>query len=80
MSKIIDWVVALFSSGDKASSKRVVFIASAIVSMLWLSFDLHNHGITVLWADCFKTYIGMVIGGFILGTGIETFGKKKDTE
>lgn len=80
LGKFFVWLGLVMSGDSKASSKRVAFLFVVVSSVLWLSFDLHNHSITDNWLTAFQTLVISVVGGYLGGHGIDKMGKKKEED
>ena len=74
----IDWVGKLFSTSGDVSSKRFNAIVVVVAAVCWLSFDLHNHGITNTWVVCYQTLVCAVVLGYVGGVALGE--KKKEVD
>lgn len=77
-SGLVTWIGLVLSGEGKASSKRLAFLAVVTAGIVWLSADLHNHGITEQWVISFQTLVAFASGSYVVGHGIDKMGKKKE--
>lgn len=75
---LITWIGWVLSGNEKASSKRLAFLAVVTAGIVWLSADIHNHGITEQWVISFQTLVAFASGSYVVGHGIDKIGKKKE--
>jgi hypothetical protein len=74
---LIGWLKDLFSEHGGTSSKRVAFIAVIVSSIVWLSTDLHHHGLTDLWIAAFNSLLIAAGGSYVAGRMTESYEKIK---
>lgn len=70
----IKWIEKMFSTSGDVSSKRFNSVAVVIAAIIWLSFDLHNHGITENWKICYQSLLAAAVIGYVGGVAV---GEKK---
>lgn len=78
VKELVAWIFLVMSGSNKASSKRLAFLAVVTAGIVWLSADLRKHGITDQWVVSFQTLVAFASGSYVVGHGIDTIGKKKE--
>lgn len=77
-SGLVTWIGWVLSGNEKASSKRLAFLAVVTAGIVWLSADLHNHGITEQWVISFQTLVAFASGSYVVGVAVQKTKKRDD--
>ena len=80
LKQLFAWFGKLLSSSGEASSKRFNATVVVIAAIMWLSFDLHNNGMTDRWVLCYQTLVGATLLGYVGGVALGEKKKKEPTE